>query len=460
MKKHSILYRIIMTQAITLGLAVLLYCGLLMNIKFKEESGLLDTKLRVIAQAFAEVAAATINQPTGMAERMASFESTVINGLNDIDEIEDTTFPYEVSDRSGNVVYRSSGLNLPINSSVISGFSDITINSESYRAVKVGSADGEVMITMLDSNKSRRITLFYVVAESALVVLAVFFAGLVGLWLAAKRSFKPLTNLSEQMLSRPAGDLAPFDIPTRDIETSTLVNGLNQLMRRESDRREIERGFIADAAHELRTPLAVLGAQAHVLRDAKTEFDKSAALSELNAGLRRASHTINQLLLIARLESFSVLSSAESFNASELAAQRIASFAPMAKRKRIELNFEAPDNQVVFANAEALGTVFDNLIHNAILYSPEGARVVVSIAPSDLGVECAVMDTGYGIADRYRSKVLERFFRVPGNANTGSGLGLSIVQTILNNLRSELILLNRPDGSGLIARFTLPNQVI
>jgi len=273
----------------------------------------------------------------------------------------------------------------------------------------------------------------------ALPVLAIL------IWIVIGRGIRPLTRVADEVANRAPQHLDPLDTHAVPQEIMPLVNSLNVLFARLQQAFEHERRFTADAAHELRTPLAALKTQAQVALNASIPEQQHNALLNVVTGVDRATHLVEQMLTLARLEPRTFLEShknnisaveiqhADIQNLHKLAAHSLAEIAQTAFEKNIELSLDEMaegSTAQVMGNADMLGILLRNLIDNAIRYTPPNGEVKVHIHTDNQQVILQVSDTGVGIPQAERTRVLERFYRVLGNQESGSGLGLSIVMRI------------------------------
>ncbi|MEO1767650.1 ATP-binding protein [Thiobacter aerophilum] len=247
------------------------------------------------------------------------------------------------------------------------------------------------------------------------------------LW-GVRQGLKPLAGLRQEVERRDPANLEALAKPV-PAEVAPLVAALNTLFARMRALLENERRFTADAAHELRTPLAAIRTQAQVARAAAAEAERLHALDQVLAGCDRAAHLVEQLLLLARLEA-GPPPSATLCSLRELAAQAIADVAPVAIRKGVELELEDGPEMMVRGAPEWLRILMRNLIDNAVRYSPPGSTVQVRVAKHADAAVFSVTDEGPGIPQAQRVAVWQRFHRVLGSGEAGSGLGLSIVRRI------------------------------
>lgn len=275
-------------------------------------------------------------------------------------------------------------------------------------------------------------------------------------WLLTRMSFAPLKRMGRRIARRDAKDLSPLP-PSPYVELSPVVNGVNRLMARLQQRLSREREFLVDAAHELKTPLAVIKLNAETLTsDTTSDAARLQARQCLKVGLDRATHTVHQLLALARSGADRLDMAVHTHDLVDLARGRLVLACELAIPRHIELALSAPDDCFMPMNRETLGSLIDNLVDNAVKYSPEGSLVEVLIERQPGAVRLTVRDAGPGIPEALRAQVLERFYRVPGHDQPGSGLGLSIVDSAAAQHGAELRLEDGPQGVGLSATVVFP----
>ncbi len=267
-------------------------------------------------------------------------------------------------------------------------------------------------------------------------------------WFALARGIAPLHALQQRIRGRESGDLSPID--ERDVpeEVAPLVSAINDLLARLDQSLGTHKQFLADAAHQLKTPLAGLRMQAEL---AQREIDAGAtdahavkrSLQQIALSSQRAAHMVNQLLSMARAEHHELAVQSQALDLMRLAAETVRDFVPRAMEKRIDLGFEATEDGDALAmrgNPVLLRELIRNLVDNALLYTPEGGTVTVRVLNDPFGqvVVLQVEDSGAGIAPAERDKIFQPFYRVLGSGVDGSGLGLAIVQEIAHQHGAEV----------------------
>lgn len=362
---------------------------------------------------------------------------------------------FQVWERGRKLVLHSAGApNTPL-SSTPEGFSNNRIDGKPWRVFSAWD-DSRHFLVQVGEHREVRDELAGTIAENLLrpMLFALPVLGLL-IWFGVAGGLRPLQTLSGQIGQRRADNLAPLDASVVPAEVLPLVEGLNQLFARLRDSLDKERRFTADAAHELRTPLAAILTQAQVARAAPGDAERQRALDNVLLGCARAVHLVDQLLTLARLEP-QQLQSGESCELRALAAEVISELAPAAVRKNIELQLAEGAAVRVPGVATLLGILMRNLIDNAIRYSPPASHVQVTIARRDDKAVFSVVDQGPGIPAEAQELVWERFYRVLGSGETGSGLGLSIVKRIADLHHAQVTLVAGDNGKGLNVEVIMP----
>jgi len=272
-------------------------------------------------------------------------------------------------------------------------------------------------------------------------------------WLIIGIGLRPLRSFAQAIEQRSAQDLTPLP-QTVYRELSPLVEAINRLMARLRRRIEHEHEFLTDAAHELKTPLAAIQINAHLLqtRSAESDPQRHAEVSAgLRAGVARATHLVHQLLALERARSDAGALALPELSLEVLVRDRLAAAAPLALQRGIEIDFHADAPCLRPLHQESLGALVDNLVGNAIKYSPDQGRITVRLDSSPApGCRLSVQDQGPGIAEPLRQRVFERFYRIPGQAQTGSGLGLAIAERAAQRNSASIALAAGANGAGLL----------
>jgi two-component system sensor histidine kinase TctE len=287
-------------------------------------------------------------------------------------------------------------------------------------------------------------------AQFLIVPLALFFV-----WLGLTRGVEPLNELTDSIRRRKPDDLAPIDDADVPEEVRPLVGAFNELMARLDSSLKAQQRFVADAAHQMRTPLAGLKTQAELAMRQRDPVNLQHAMRQIVASADRASHLINQMLALARADADSP-PALQPLDLEALAREVAREWVSRARSREIDLGFEPADAPAwIEANPLLLSELANNLVDNAIRYSPPGGRVTVRVRAGE-EVVLEVEDNGIGIDHADRERVFERFYRVLGTDAEGSGLGLPIVRGIAHLHRASVALAPNPRERGTVARVVFP----
>jgi two-component system, OmpR family, sensor kinase len=339
---------------------------------------------------------------------------------------EDMDFLVQIWGPDGRQIY-SSRPDLPARA--VLGFSDMRVAGGRFRVYSLQTPQQTVQIAQdLDAReaRARALALRAIIPVALLAPLLMMAVG----WLIS-RSLAPVERMRRQVAQRAAGDLSPLPDAELPEEVLPLVQELNLLFGRVRAAFSAQQQFVADAAHELRSPLTALKLQAQALRRVPDEASRDAAVARLNDGIDRAIQLLGQLLVLAREEGEQAAGGRwQNIELSELARAVLGEVLPHAQARRIDLGVATSEPLAVHGQPEALHILLRNLIDNAVKYTPEGGQVDVSLLVEG-GAPCIVVeDSGPGIPPAERERVFDRFYRVAGTDAPGSGLGLAIVQTI------------------------------
>ncbi|MGE5129535.1 MAG: sensor histidine kinase [Sphingomonadaceae bacterium] len=275
------------------------------------------------------------------------------------------------------------------------------------------------------------------------------------IWLTVGKGLSPIERLARDVGRRSPEALSPLEERGLPREVQPLVHALNDLLHRLHRALEAQRAFVADAAHELRTPLAALRLQAQIAERAAQEGERREALGSLKRGVERASHLVQQLLTLAREEDQAAQAPSAQVRLDELAREVIAEHASLAHDKSIDLGMAREEPLSVDGSAAGLRTLLSNLVDNAVRYTPAGGSIDISLARQGDDAVLEVSDSGPGIPPAERTRVFDRFYRRAGHGPEGSGLGLAIASQIAQRHRGSIVLADSPQG-GLRVVLRLP----
>ena len=341
-------------------------------------------------------------------------------------------------------LYYTSQPALPLPLQKGSGFSRLQWLGRDWRVYRIHKADFHVQVAQPDDTRSGFVTETALKITLPLVLLIPVLALLAAL--AVRRGLLPLNTLSGAIKQRHAAALAPLSAAQTPTELQPLVQALNDLLQQLRRTLEQQRHFIADAAHELRTPLAALQLQLDLLKRAQTEAERTQAITDLDAGIGRATHLVSQLLVTVRSEQpepTAVAGGEPVTNLQCLAADVVEQLLPLARARHIDLGVTRLEPARVRAMDADLRAILSNLVDNAIRYTDSGGRVDVAVY-SDNGAVAEITDTGAGIPAAERKRVFDRFYRIPGTRAEGSGLGLAIVKANCERCGARLAIADNP----------------
>ena len=330
-----------------------------------------------------------------------------------------------------------------------SGFRNVMFQGKQWRLFYLRDPKNDTYVVVGQRLKTRDRLVGRLVLGQMMPWLMALPVLLVLMWLAVRRSLLPLDRLVRDLRERAPDNLKPIEAPV-PAEVGPLVVALNRLFARLDTTLTNERRFTADAAHELRTPLAALRVQAEVAMLASDDTARRKALVQVMTGIDRATRLVEQLLALARQEGAGEGAELVSLDLTALARNALADAEPEAARHAIALTLDAPTAHVVLrADEAALAVLLRNLLGNALRHTPPGGQVRVGVREEASVIDLTVEDSGPGIAPDERARVQGRFYRVPGTPGHGSGLGLAIVRAIAERHGAALTLDASPTLGGL-----------
>ncbi len=281
-------------------------------------------------------------------------------------------------------------------------------------------------------------------------------------WFGLTRGLAPLHALQANIRARRPDDLSPLDAAHTPAEIAPLVTSFNELLTRLEHNIELQKRFIADAAHQMKTPLAGLRMQAEFASRQAVSEEVRRSLEHIAASSDQAARLVSQLLTLARAESSTAARAFEPVDLAALGRQVTRNWVPPALDKQMDLGFDGPEQPVWIAgNAMMLQEMLGNLLDNAIRYTPPGGRITLRVSTDATHVRVEVEDTGPGIPPAERAHVLERFYRILGRDGEGSGLGLAIVREIAVAHRGEISIHDHvyhpaPRRAGTLIKLSFP----
>jgi two-component system sensor histidine kinase QseC len=367
---------------------------------------------------------------------------------------------FQVWDRHGNMVLRSVNAPLVPLSDQSQGYSDRTIDDTDWRIFSLWSHDNEFLV-MAAERYEVRMELVNAITQRLLLPYLLLLPILAWmLWMAVGHGLAPLKRLAREVHSRDEHYLDNIDEANVPDEVRPIIHALNRLFGVLRDSLEKERRFTSDAAHELRTPLAALKTHAQLARSAAGKAEREHALAQLIRGVDRASHVVDQMLALARVEPGAVSAGrlAQQQDVHRLVVEEVAGLAMLAAEKNIELSVEGAGPVLLKADGLSLSMLLRNLIDNAIRYTPEQGKVDIALQQTDREVVLTVTDSGPGIPEQDRERIFQRFFRGEGLQQSGCGIGLSIVRRIAEMHHARIALQNVSAAGGLQVTVAFPKS--
>lgn len=361
---------------------------------------------------------------------------------------------FHVARPDGQVVYASQAL----------GAKPLLRGSPASAEMRIGGQDHWVatydtarwQITMFEPVQTDEV-LIPALAREVMVPMSIAFPIiLLPLWLAVRRGLAPLRQLSASVRRRNPQDFTPLteDLPYSELKP--LVHTFNELFARSREGIARERAVVQDAAHELRTPLAVVATEAHRLLTAQNPTELAAARSALQHAIQRSSHMAHQLLTLATFDAPNATTTRAEVDLVELTRQAVISLSPLAQQKQVDITLESPDALMLRTDTAAYLSVLENLVTNAIHYGAHPGRVVVTLLHQPTQVLLNVADDGPGVPAEDLAHLFERFFRGRAVVTPGAGLGLAIVKQAVTRMGGQISIGPGLEGRGVAFAVEFP----
>ncbi|MDB5864824.1 MAG: signal transduction histidine kinase [Betaproteobacteria bacterium] len=321
-----------------------------------------------------------------------------------------------------------------------------------------GKTERMVMVQVAENRSARndfarQILLRMILPQALLIVVA----GMM-IWYAVGRGLAPLVTLRHEIENRSHRDLSALPEEQAPQEVRPLIHAMNALLERLSAALAAQQRFIADAAHQLRTPIAGLKTQTELALRQAPQGEAQTTLRQLQSGTERTTRLVNQLLSLARAEPLiGRVQASELIDLRQLAREATSDWVPRALERNVDLGFDADSHAAhVQGNSFLLREMLNNVLDNAVRYTQPGGQVTVRVAASGSGPTVSVEDNGPGIPDGERARVFERFYRVLGTGAEGCGLGLAIVSEIAQSHGAQVSLYPGIGGIGTVVKIVFP----
>ena len=359
-------------------------------------------------------------------------------------------FVVQVWSADGARVYQSrSHRSLPLQATL--GYSTVTLENGDWRVYAVRANKRLVQVAQkIETRRDRAISLALSALWPVVPVSLLLFAAA---WWVVSAALAPLNRIGQELANRNADSIEPVSDLGVPEEVSLLVTELNSLLARMAQALQSQQQFVADAAHELRSPITALRLQVQTLARSKDDIALAQGVTRLLGGVDRAARLVEQLLALAREEPSSSNTGLMPISLSNCVELAIADVSPFALSKNIKMQSRLQAPATIIGDAESLRVMVRNLLDNAIRYIPENGRVQVDLSADKAGAQLRIQDSGEGIPLADRGRIFDRFYRVSGtNTNTsGSGLGLAIAKTIADRHKASMELADAELG-GLAVR--------
>lgn len=363
---------------------------------------------------------------------------------------------FQVWSADGRLLVRSSDAPatplIPLAKAQPEAFAQVSVDGEIWRAYAITDDASKIVVQVAKSRSQANEQLSQwaftgIVLAGAMALLLCAVA-----WAIVRWSLRPVNEARAALVQRDSLDMRPVPTDRVPDELRPLIDAFNHLLLRLNDALQSERRFIADAAHELRTPLAVLMAQAELARSADTLDETRRALEPLLKGIQRSSRLTEQLLDLARVDASMAAQAEAPVALHELVAHVVQEFAEVARRDRKTVHVDV-EACFVRGDIDALGVLVRNLVDNALRHGGDGVGVTITCRVAEhagaMRPMLRVRDDGVGVPADERERIFERFHRVPGTSGSGSGIGLSLVARTVQIHRAVIDVADGRDGRGV-----------
>lgn len=368
-------------------------------------------------------------------------------------------FAVQLWDERGQLLLRMGPAPTSRFSRVEHGFSDAVIDGVQWRVFSDWDVERRILVQMAEPHDARE-RLAARIAMSGLLpmIVALPLMGALILWIVSG-GLAPIRRIGEEVSRREPGNLDRLRVDAPPMEVQPLVERLNALFQRINRSLENEKRLTADAAHELRNPVAAIRAQAEASLGENDPERMRSGLSNIETSAARLSRLVDQLLALARLDAKSDASVLVDLDLVRLARQTLAELAPGVIARGASVDLDAPETAVVCGDPALLEVLIRNLTDNALVHGGAGVHITHTIVSGDQTIELAVADDGPGVPPDVRAQLGRRFFRAQGGERDGSGLGLSIVARIVELHGASIRYDSGSDGRGLVVRISFSRRL-
>ncbi len=368
---------------------------------------------------------------------------------DDTAHVYETKLSFQIWDNEGNLLIKSYNAPLQAITEQRAGFHDTLINGYGWRTFTLISNNGKyICITAeridvrndLTGKISNDLFYMFIILIPALFLIMFF---------SIYQGLKPLHQLASQINRRSGDNLELIETDNNYAELSTIKNALNQLLTRLNETLAREKRITSDAAHELRTPLAAIRLHTELAKNAKNHKQQNESLDQVIHSVDRTTHLVEQLLTLARLEPELLSKDFTEVDLNALIIEETALLSPLAINKNIEIGFNDTNIAVIYGNDSSLRLLVRNLLTNAISFTPDNGNINISLSQKKQETTLIIEDSGPGISKEDRKRVMERFYRAENHQVAGCGIGLSIVDRVVQMHHGALQLRQADSGQGL-----------
>lgn len=369
-------------------------------------------------------------------------------------------YQFQIWSKSGQLILHTPKAPLSPLSDGKLGFSTHYSNEMWWRVFTTRDLDTGNVFMVSEPFAVQNQLIYHILQDDIYIMLLIYPLSALLIWFIVGRGLGTIYRITNELSHRAPHYLEAVSMEKVPVEICPLVNELNHLLEGLNSAFEREKRFAADAAHELRTPLAGIRTQAQVALRTKNSQERQEILNNVIVGVDRSAHVVQQLLTLSRLTPETTeLEDCTAIDLAQLTSEVIVQLASTALDKQIEISFLSPNERLrIYGNTTALSVLIRNIIDNAIRYTPEKGHIEAAVFPQYGEVVFQVNDNGPGIEPSLYNRVFERFYRVLGNKSPGSGLGLAIVKQIASLHQARIKLGIPPNGKGLQVNVVFPRH--
>lgn len=408
---------------------------------------------QIVTKGFADTLGAVTNNPEYFDRIATSLQKMYTDAMENGLEVSYKPFVV-IRNQHGEVLYRNSDkINITDNIT----FNELQAQQPNWHFTVSWNDAHTIEVILGESYFDRKSIIGSPAEGTAIPLLFILGIMLIAIIVTAYFSLRPLRQAATIISSRKPGNLTPIEVKEQYKEIRPIITAINNLMLRVDAANQREKRFMADAAHELRTSIAAVIAQLHLLMQIDNVKEREEIVKDMQAALNRAASLSHQLIDLARLEAEDFSVNKEQINIPTLISHITSLHVPHAISQDIDIELQSPDNVFITTDKLALTTIFTNLLENAIKYSDKKGKIKITIRDlSPFGATITVQDNGRGIPEESRQLIFSRFYRVPGTMETGSGLGLSIVHNLATKIDATIRVTDGLDKKGVGFIIDLP----